>query len=81
VRSLFFRYGLYFPDSNTKAVMYTDSTGEYCCIVCEQCCSKNDCGTLGFDAVLSCRRVPTAWRNVLTERFFSTNLPLSYTVK
>lgn len=28
VRSLFFRYGLYFPDSNTKAVMYTDATGE-----------------------------------------------------
>lgn len=28
VRSLFFRYGLYFPDSNTKAVMKTDSTGE-----------------------------------------------------
>ena len=28
VRSLFFRYGLYFPDDNTKAVMYTDSTGE-----------------------------------------------------
>uniref|UniRef100_A0A2H8TGD6 Kyphoscoliosis peptidase n=1 Tax=Melanaphis sacchari TaxID=742174 RepID=A0A2H8TGD6_9HEMI len=27
VRSLFFRYGLYFPDSNTKAVMYTDATG------------------------------------------------------
>ncbi|XP_046750994.1 hillarin isoform X1 [Diprion similis] len=27
VRSLFFRYGLYFPDTNTKAVMYTDSTG------------------------------------------------------
>ncbi|XP_021938562.1 hillarin isoform X2 [Zootermopsis nevadensis] len=27
VRSLFFRYGLYFPDSNTKAVMFTDSTG------------------------------------------------------
>ncbi|KAH0813965.1 hypothetical protein GEV33_008826 [Tenebrio molitor] len=27
VRSLFFRYGLYFSDSNTKAVMYTDSTG------------------------------------------------------
>lgn len=50
VRSLFFRYGLYFPDSNTKAVMYTDSTGEYC-IVCEQCYSKNDCGTLGCDAV------------------------------
>lgn len=28
VRSLFFRYGLYFPDEHTKAVMYTDSTGE-----------------------------------------------------
>lgn len=28
VRSLFFRYGLYFPDSNTKAVMYTDATGK-----------------------------------------------------
>ncbi|XP_049963095.1 hillarin [Schistocerca serialis cubense] len=27
VRSLFFRYGLYFPDTNTKAVMYTDATG------------------------------------------------------
>ncbi|XP_047740561.1 hillarin-like [Hyalella azteca] len=27
VRSLFFRYGLYFPDDDTKAVMYTDSTG------------------------------------------------------
>lgn len=27
VRSLFFRYGLYFPDEHTKAVMYTDSTG------------------------------------------------------
>ncbi|XP_046388958.1 hillarin [Ischnura elegans] len=27
VRSLFFRYGLYFPDTNTKAVMNTDSTG------------------------------------------------------
>jgi len=27
VRSLFFRYGLYFPDRNTKAVMVTDSTG------------------------------------------------------
>ena len=27
VRSLFFRYGLYFPDENTKAVMVTDSTG------------------------------------------------------
>ncbi|XP_026685698.1 hillarin isoform X4 [Diaphorina citri] len=27
VRSLFFRYGLYFPDTNTKAVMYTDQTG------------------------------------------------------
>ncbi|KAK9880536.1 hypothetical protein WA026_011773 [Henosepilachna vigintioctopunctata] len=27
VRSLFFRYGLYFSDSNTKAVMFTDSTG------------------------------------------------------
>ncbi|KAG8227362.1 hypothetical protein J437_LFUL003351 [Ladona fulva] len=27
VRSLFFRYGLYFPDNNTKAVMNTDSTG------------------------------------------------------
>lgn len=27
VRSLFFRYGLYFPYENTKAVMYTDSTG------------------------------------------------------
>ncbi|XP_065344135.1 hillarin [Cloeon dipterum] len=27
VRSLFFRYGLYFPDRNTKAVMLTDSTG------------------------------------------------------
>lgn len=35
VRSLFFRYGLYFPDSNTKAVMYTDATGTkllYYCI-------------------------------------------------
>jgi hypothetical protein len=34
VRSLFFRYGLYFPDSNTKAVMYTDATGKllYNCI-------------------------------------------------
>jgi len=28
VRSLFFRYGLYFPDSNTKAVMFTDATGK-----------------------------------------------------
>ena len=28
VRSLFFRYGLYFPDGNTKAVMVTDSTGK-----------------------------------------------------
>jgi hypothetical protein len=28
VRSLFFRYGLYFPDENTKAVMVTDSTGK-----------------------------------------------------
>ncbi|XP_058801998.1 hillarin [Phymastichus coffea] len=27
VRSLFFRYGLYFPDTNTNAVMYTDATG------------------------------------------------------
>jgi len=27
VRSLFFRYGLYFPDDNTRAVMMTDSTG------------------------------------------------------
>ena len=27
VRSLFFRYGLYFPDSNVRAVMFTDSTG------------------------------------------------------
>ena len=27
VRSLFFRYGLYFPDDNTRAVMLTDSTG------------------------------------------------------
>ncbi|KAL5242945.1 hypothetical protein ACI65C_010355 [Semiaphis heraclei] len=27
VKSLFFRYGLYFPDSNTKAVMFTDATG------------------------------------------------------
>ncbi|CAG0888528.1 unnamed protein product [Darwinula stevensoni] len=27
VRSLFFRYGLYFPEENTKAVMRTDSTG------------------------------------------------------
>ncbi|XP_067137099.1 hillarin-like [Centruroides vittatus] len=27
VRSLFFRYGLYFPDEETKAVLYTDSTG------------------------------------------------------
>ena len=27
VRSLFFRYGLYFPDAHTKAVMYTDATG------------------------------------------------------
>lgn len=27
VRSLFFRYGLYFPDENTKAVMVTDLTG------------------------------------------------------
>ncbi|XP_077299802.1 peptidase hillarin [Arctopsyche grandis] len=27
VRSLFFRYGLYFSDANTKAVMYTDATG------------------------------------------------------
>nr|CAI5848459.1 unnamed protein product [Callosobruchus analis] len=27
VRSLFFRYGLYFSDLNTKAVMFTDSTG------------------------------------------------------
>ncbi|KAB0803031.1 hypothetical protein PPYR_05217 [Photinus pyralis] len=27
VRSLFFRYGLYFSDPNTKAVMFTDSTG------------------------------------------------------
>lgn len=29
VRSLFFRYGLYFPDSNTKAVMFTDQTGTH----------------------------------------------------
>lgn len=29
VRSLFFRYGLYFSDPNTKAVMFTDSTGVY----------------------------------------------------
>ncbi|KAL1110495.1 hypothetical protein AAG570_008023, partial [Ranatra chinensis] len=27
VRSLFFRYGLYFPDTHTKAVMHTDATG------------------------------------------------------
>ncbi|XP_076307028.1 hillarin-like [Tachypleus tridentatus] len=27
VRSLFFRYGLYFPDEKTKAVLHTDSTG------------------------------------------------------
>ncbi|KAK2724749.1 hillarin-like isoform X2 [Artemia franciscana] len=27
VRSLFFRYGLYFPEEHTKAVMVTDSTG------------------------------------------------------
>ncbi|KAH8035559.1 hypothetical protein HPB51_006315 [Rhipicephalus microplus] len=27
VRSLFFRYGLYFPDTDTKATLYTDSTG------------------------------------------------------
>ncbi|XP_037086909.1 hillarin-like [Pollicipes pollicipes] len=27
VRSLFFRYGLCFPDEDTKAVMHTDSTG------------------------------------------------------
>ncbi|XP_026461715.1 hillarin-like [Ctenocephalides felis] len=27
VRSLFFRYGLYFSDANTKAVMNTDATG------------------------------------------------------
>ncbi|XP_060520094.1 hillarin [Cylas formicarius] len=27
VRSLFFRYGLYFSDPKTKAVMFTDSTG------------------------------------------------------
>lgn len=27
VRSLFFRYGLYFPDEETKAVLHTDSTG------------------------------------------------------
>ncbi|KAG8184824.1 hypothetical protein JTE90_004922 [Oedothorax gibbosus] len=27
VRSLFFRYGLYFPDESTKAVLSTDSTG------------------------------------------------------
>ncbi|GFQ98102.1 hillarin [Trichonephila clavata] len=27
VRSLFFRYGLYFPDEETKAVLSTDSTG------------------------------------------------------
>jgi len=27
VRSLFFRYGLFFPDDETQAVMYTDSTG------------------------------------------------------
>lgn len=27
VRSLFFRYGLYFPDADTKATLYTDSTG------------------------------------------------------
>ncbi|CAL1300650.1 unnamed protein product [Larinioides sclopetarius] len=27
VRSLFFRYGLYFPDEETKAVLNTDSTG------------------------------------------------------
>lgn len=32
VRSLFFRYGLYFPDSNTKAVMYTDATGDILCL-------------------------------------------------
>ena len=31
VRSLFFRYGLYFPDDYTKAVMYTDSTGKKNC--------------------------------------------------
>lgn len=30
VRSLFFRYGLYFPDAHTKAVMYTDATGALC---------------------------------------------------
>lgn len=29
VRSLFFRYGLYFPDSNTKAVMHTDQSGNH----------------------------------------------------
>jgi transglutaminase/protease-like cytokinesis protein 3 len=35
VRSLFFRYGLYFQDRNTKAVMYTDQTGTYQhCITC-----------------------------------------------
>ncbi|UYV79444.1 Hil [Cordylochernes scorpioides] len=27
VRSLFFRYGLYFPDEHTKAVLHTDTTG------------------------------------------------------
>lgn len=27
VRSLFFRYGLYFSDPKTKAVMFTDATG------------------------------------------------------
>ncbi|XP_013773094.1 hillarin-like [Limulus polyphemus] len=27
VRSLFFRYGLYMPDDETKAVLYTDSSG------------------------------------------------------
>lgn len=29
VRSLFFRYGLYFPDSNTKAIMHTDQSGKF----------------------------------------------------
>lgn len=29
VRSLFFRYGLYFSDANTKAVMNTDATGNF----------------------------------------------------
>lgn len=47
VRSLFFRYGLYFPDENTKAVMVTDSTGNY--INCSiYCISTNDYYEINF---------------------------------